>query len=384
MIHFRSPVKREGAQRFLWLTLISFAASVILTRIYLELTGYPSIGNGVLHIAHVLWGGLLLFVAALLSIIIANRWVYRLSAILTGIGVGLFIDEVGKFITRSNDYFFPFAAPIIYAFFLLVLVLYLEVRRPSRHNSRIELYHALDQIMELIENDLSARERRDLETRLGHVIETPEYPEHAQLAEALLTVIKSNTLHIADERPSLLWRSVRRLRRIEARLLDEPRYRLAVIVGLTVAGVGSLLDLVIYASVLMAPNALPQLMAALLLSRSEITGPISLTWFIVLMVLSGISGGLMVVGGFFMAIARERLGSELGFLGLLIVLTMVNLLLFYFSQFAALSTAVLEFVVLVGLVRYRQLYLGVGSRTHRLNPLADKTPGKIAVEANDE
>src|SRR3954471_1146116 len=118
MFRFRSPVKRTGAERYQLITLISFAASVVLTRLYLELTGFPQLGSGVLHIAHVLWGGLLLFIAALLPTLIANRWVYLLDAVLGGIGVGLFIDEVGKFITQNNNYFFPFAAPIIYAFFL--------------------------------------------------------------------------------------------------------------------------------------------------------------------------------------------------------------------------------------------------------------------------
>ncbi len=37
--------------------------TVIATRVYLELTGYPQLGNSVLHIAHALWGGLLLIIA---------------------------------------------------------------------------------------------------------------------------------------------------------------------------------------------------------------------------------------------------------------------------------------------------------------------------------
>ena len=117
----RRPVERDGAAFYVFLTLLSFGLSVVFTRLFLQLTGYPQVGGKTLHIAHLLWGGLFLFIAALAMLVFANRWVYRLGAILSGLGVGLFIDEVGKFITRSNDYFYPPAAPIIYAFFLIVV-----------------------------------------------------------------------------------------------------------------------------------------------------------------------------------------------------------------------------------------------------------------------
>ena len=53
----RRPVRREGAERYLLVTLVSFAATVIVTRWFLTLTGFPRIGGGDLHIAHALWGG---------------------------------------------------------------------------------------------------------------------------------------------------------------------------------------------------------------------------------------------------------------------------------------------------------------------------------------
>src|SRR5919199_5617889 len=139
--HIRKPVKREAAEQYLIITLLSFAASIILIRLFLELTGYPQVGNSELHIAHVLWGGLLLFVASLLPLVFANRWVYKVGALLAGVGVGLFIDEVGKFIPQKNDYFYPAAAPIIYAFFLLTVLIYLQVRRPRSRDARAELYY---------------------------------------------------------------------------------------------------------------------------------------------------------------------------------------------------------------------------------------------------
>ena len=62
--------------------MLSFAASVALTRLFLDLTGYPRLGGEGFHFAHVLWGGLALFIAALLPLIFANRWVYLADAIL--------------------------------------------------------------------------------------------------------------------------------------------------------------------------------------------------------------------------------------------------------------------------------------------------------------
>ena len=132
----RAPIKREGAERYILISLTCFGLTVAVTRVYLELAGYPQIGNSVLHIAHALWGGLLLFLSALVTLILANRWAFSVSAVLSGVGVGLFIDEVGKFITQKNDYFFPPAAPIIYSAFLLMVLLFLLVRQTRRPSPR--------------------------------------------------------------------------------------------------------------------------------------------------------------------------------------------------------------------------------------------------------
>lgn len=109
------PVQRFSAESYVLITLISLAGSVIATRLFLELAGYPQLGSATLHIAHAIWGGLLLYAAAILPLIFANNWALMVSAVLNGIGAGLFIDEVGKFITRDLDYFYlPAAPPVIY------------------------------------------------------------------------------------------------------------------------------------------------------------------------------------------------------------------------------------------------------------------------------
>src|SRR5512136_1717863 len=132
-------IERENAVRYLLISLLSFVATVSIVRTFLALAGYPQIGSGTLHIAHVLWGGLILYIAAILPLIYLNPRLHLLGAILSGVGVGLFIDEVGKFITRQYDYFFPAAAPIMYVFFLLVVILVAIIRRPKTVDGRAEL-----------------------------------------------------------------------------------------------------------------------------------------------------------------------------------------------------------------------------------------------------
>src|SRR4051812_20570656 len=87
-----------------WLVLIvALSLTVLVTRVFLSLAGYPQLGDSTYHIAHVLWGGLLLFSAVTLLLSLVNRYARWSAAVLGGIGAGLFIDEVGKFITQSND-----------------------------------------------------------------------------------------------------------------------------------------------------------------------------------------------------------------------------------------------------------------------------------------
>ncbi|MGH2464890.1 MAG: hypothetical protein ACRDGI_05475 [Candidatus Limnocylindrales bacterium] len=119
---------RPGADRRLLLVVASFGVSVVITRAFLGATGYPQIAGGEFHVAHVLIGGALLFAGSVIALISIDDRAIDGAALLVGAGVGLFIDEVGKFITSNNDYFFPIAAPIIYAVFMVSVVLLLAVR----------------------------------------------------------------------------------------------------------------------------------------------------------------------------------------------------------------------------------------------------------------
>jgi hypothetical protein len=125
-------VKREGASGLVMTVLIWSVVSVLGTRLFLSLTGNPTIGYGRWHIAHVLFGGIFMMLAMMLELIFKNKDLKKVVAIMFGIGWGLFIDEVGKFLTHDNDYWFRPAAMIIYVSFIMLFLTYKYLERKDK------------------------------------------------------------------------------------------------------------------------------------------------------------------------------------------------------------------------------------------------------------
>lgn len=99
--------------------VLSGVITVLLTRGFLYVTNFPELGTDSLHIAHVLLGGVLL-VSAFLILLLSDNANKITSALLGGIGFGLFIDEVGKFLTKDSDYFYEPAFTVIYLLYLII------------------------------------------------------------------------------------------------------------------------------------------------------------------------------------------------------------------------------------------------------------------------
>lgn len=140
--------------------LLCTVTTILVVRLFLVITGYPQLGGGGLHIAHLLWGGLLMLVGLVLTLTLLTRASRWLAAVVGGIGFGLFIDEVGKFVTANNDYFYRPAYSIMY---VTLVVIWLVARRLFDPVSMTRLEasaNALDYLKEAGVRPLRESERR--------------------------------------------------------------------------------------------------------------------------------------------------------------------------------------------------------------------------------
>lgn len=124
-------LRRAHSFEYLLNFYLASIISLLSTRFFLEIAGYPIVGWGQIHIAHTLAGGLLMFGGILLQMLYVDRRIMQFSSYLAGLGFGLFIDEIGKFVTKDNNYFYKPTIVIIYLIYISIFLLLYRIRYAS-------------------------------------------------------------------------------------------------------------------------------------------------------------------------------------------------------------------------------------------------------------
>jgi hypothetical protein len=140
--------------------LISAIVSIFVIRIFLKFTNYPQLGGGDLHIAHMLWGGFFMLIAIIVLLSFLNKGTLYFASILGGLGFGAFIDELGKFITRDNDYFFQPTIAYIYIVFVLLYIISRLIPRYQAISQKEYLVNSLEMIKESAISDFDIEEEK--------------------------------------------------------------------------------------------------------------------------------------------------------------------------------------------------------------------------------
>lgn len=200
----KNLIKRENAADLILILMISGLITLLVTRFYLQLRGWPTISFGVWHIAHANWGGILMVIGCMLTLIFHGEKIRKTSAIVSGMGWGLFVDEVGKYITKNNDYWFQPAIIIIYISFIILYLIYRHLEINQLQDTKTLLYTAITKLEDVAENELDDNEKREMVKNLEKVIRKEKDLNIKNLAKGLkLFFEKQETKKI---NPNSWWR----------------------------------------------------------------------------------------------------------------------------------------------------------------------------------
>ena len=179
-------VRRIDATNQFEIFFVSAVATILLVRAILAASGWPQLGGGKIHFAHLLWGGIGMLLGIILLIALEGRLWGLLGALAAGIGFGLFIDELGKFITSDNDYFFQPVVAIIYVVFVGLFFLFRWLGSVRHLSSQTALVNAFDYAKEAVLRDMDEGERAEALRLLAQADQTD--PVVVSLGEMLRSV----------------------------------------------------------------------------------------------------------------------------------------------------------------------------------------------------
>jgi hypothetical protein len=352
----RRPVAREEAAGHLTMLVVAFVVTVTVTRVFLAATGYPRIGGGTFHLAHALWGGLLLVVAVVVLLLWANRWALRLAAACAGIGAGLFFDEVGKFITTRNDYFFPLAAPIVYLAMVALGWTAFRARRRRAPTDRERLYDVLDGLQDLADGRLDSDRRAAIVAHLGHLRDEWDRPELRELSARLEAFLLSPVVTVLPPRPGLLHRARARLARLEARLLPERWARRIVTAFLLLGAAGQLIGMGAAVLIFLHPGSWQEQLDEAV-AGTELN-PTLLGVAVVIQLASTFVGFALFAAAAVSWFRGRRLRAiRIVVVAQLISLSLLHVVQSYVDQFAVLQQSVFDLLLLGLVLRYRARFL---------------------------
>lgn len=227
------PVRGIDLTRLLDTVLVCAVATILVIRTDLWLTNYPQIGGHGLHIAHLLWGGLGMLVAIVILLAFISPGARGLAAIVGGVGLGLFMDELGKFVTADNNYFFRPTAALIYIFFVAFFLVIRQLGRRRSFTEREYLVNAVELVKEAALREMDETEHRRALALLGQA------DQDDPLVPKLRAILDGVRRH-PTRPPSWATLVARALRRRFFEVVDRPWFATAVVGFFTVWALASL------------------------------------------------------------------------------------------------------------------------------------------------
>lgn len=331
-------VKRSSAADNLLLFLVTAASSVLLTRLYLYLFDYPQIGRGQFHIAHAIIGGALLTISCLLLLSFHGRRVRQFSAVLAGWGFGLFIDEIGKFITRDNNYFYQPAPVIIYLCFIIFFFIYRRLDRYTPKDARELSYDLIEKLEDLADNRFFQQNRVAIENTISKILHI-QRKSHNYFAQGVMQLLAAVPVW-ENPRPHRIYTNLRTSWKWLDDFAAERRPVFYFLIGVFVVYVGLTFWTMTAFLYRLHRDTLDPVRYGLL-TRTD--------WFVYVAELSSqFVSALWMCQGFWRLVRRQRRRALILFKnGLAINILVTHVFAFYIEQFSAAISLMIMLVLFV-------------------------------------
>ena len=315
---------------------VAAVSSILLIRIYLEAAGYPRLGGGGLHIAHVLWGGLGMLIGIVLLLVFLSSTTRFVAAIIGGGGFGAFIDELGKFVTSDNDYFFKPTAALVYVVFVLLFLAVRQVRTFRSLTPAESFVNAVEIAERLAVGEVSEAERDRALVLLGR----------ADQNEPLVPALRArfSSIQTSSREPSAVRSLLAAASRRYAAVAGSTAFRRLVAGIFILQGIAFLLT--VLSAVAMLVGALLGIEDARVALAESVNGSTATSWIQV--VASVIAGGIIVRGVVALRRHRDR-AYHLFELAILVDLLVAQPFAFLESGFVATVAVFVDLAVLAAL-----------------------------------
>ncbi|HOT07196.1 MAG TPA: hypothetical protein PLI05_09050 [Methanotrichaceae archaeon] len=327
----RPFIRNVEAERLLEIFLVSSVTAILAIRFFLKMTGFPQLGGGGLHIAHVLLGGLFMLVALVILLAFIDWHSRNLAAVIGGLGFGAFIDEIGKFVTSDNNYFFQPAIALIYIVFVMLYIAVQSLNGDGHLCHQEKVANVLEITKEVVLDDLDIMERKK-------ALELLEGCDKSDPLVKALRNLYQELDSIPAPPPGLYSRAKELVRRIYHQMIAQRWFSQAVVVFFVIQSLVSIIQVIF----LVAVKSLEQVFHQHLIDLSPSD------W---MMLAASALAALLVVRGV-LHMRKDRLSAFHQFKSAVLVqIFLVQTLAFYRDQLTALAGLALNILVLA-VLRY--------------------------------
>lgn len=341
-------IKRENASELV-LTVMKWAIlSLFSMRTALILLNYPTVGRGNWHVAHAFTGGIIMWIGAMIGYMYYGGRIKKISAAIFGVGLGLFVDEIGKYLSRDNNYFFQPAFSLIYVFFIILFLIYRYLEKNVPKEARTILFQVMDKLEELSENDLEKSEKLKLLRQLKEVTEKGD--EKTKNLALELGHMVERIEPIEDKTDGWSKRLWKIIRRYSYHKVFKRKWVLRILLLLAIGYIiGGIVD-----SIFIISRFKENWLFELWYGNWELLSKTDFRIFTLMTVGDGLSCLLFIGGIYWLSRGKKSRGFGFFQYGLLVNIFISSAFKFYFEQFSGIFGVLTSIIVLEGLKKLKQ------------------------------